>query len=123
MTAYTPNLPALITGLPGDPGLGPGASTRAPQTEFTRARQVLFLENLRSGWVRSAASAAGSRARPLRAGAKGRFGVDFVSTSSHFGTDARRSEDMLLSSARKSRQHASYRPHISPVRSTTTPPE
>ncbi len=46
MTAYTPNLPALITGLPGDPGLGPGASTRAPQTEFTRARQVLFLENL-----------------------------------------------------------------------------
>lgn len=85
MTAYTPNLPALITGLPGDPGLGPGASTRAPQTEFTRARQVLFLENLRSGWVRSAASAAGSRARPLRAGAKGRFGVDFVSTSSHFG--------------------------------------
>lgn len=39
MTAYTPKLPALITALPSD-------QTRAPQTEFTRARQVLFLENL-----------------------------------------------------------------------------
>jgi hypothetical protein len=39
----TPNLPALITALPG-PGSGSGAGyTRAPQTEFTRARQVLFL--------------------------------------------------------------------------------
>jgi hypothetical protein len=52
MTAYTPNLPALITALPGD-------HTRAPQTEFDRARQVLFLENLSiTGSVRSAASAA-----------------------------------------------------------------
>lgn len=39
MTAYTPNLPALITAPPDD-------ATRAPQTEFDRARQVLFLENL-----------------------------------------------------------------------------
>lgn len=31
MTAYTPNLPALITALPGD-------RTRAPQTEFTRGQ-------------------------------------------------------------------------------------
>ena len=53
MTAYTPNLPALITALPGD-------HTRAPQTEFTRARQVLFLENLSvTGSVRSAAAAGG----------------------------------------------------------------
>ena len=60
MTAYTPNLPALITALPGDPGSGPGASPRAPQTEFTRERQVLFLENLSvAGSVRSAAAAAG----------------------------------------------------------------
>lgn len=52
MTAYTPNLPALITALPGD-------HTRAPQTEFTRARQVLFLENLSvTGSVRSAAASA-----------------------------------------------------------------
>lgn len=53
MTAYTPNLPALITALPDD-------RARAPQTEFTRARQVLFLENLSvTGSVRSAAAAAG----------------------------------------------------------------
>lgn len=46
------NLPALVTALPGD-------ATRAPQTEFTRARQVDFLENLSvTGSVRSAASAA-----------------------------------------------------------------
>ena len=55
----TPNLPALITALPGDPGSGPGASHRAPQTGFDRTRQVLFLENLSvTGSVRSAASAA-----------------------------------------------------------------
>jgi hypothetical protein len=54
MTAYTPNLPALITALPGD-------HTRAPQTEFTRARQVLFLQNLSvTGSVRSAACAVGT---------------------------------------------------------------
>ena len=48
----TPNLPALITALPGD-------HTRAPQTEFTRERQVVFLENLSvTGSVRSAACAA-----------------------------------------------------------------
>ena len=53
MTIHTPNLPALIDALPGD-------HTRAPQTEFTRARQVRFLENLSlSGSARSAASAAG----------------------------------------------------------------
>lgn len=53
MTHYTPNLPALIGALPGD-------HTRAPQTEFTRARQVLFLDNLSvTGSVRSAAAAAG----------------------------------------------------------------
>lgn len=58
MTAYTPNLPALSTALPGD-------HTRAPQTEFIRARQVLFLENLSiTGSVRSAASAAGPLRRP-----------------------------------------------------------
>lgn len=52
MTAYTPNLPALITALPSD-------HTRAPQTEFDRARQVLFLENLSvTGSVRPAACAA-----------------------------------------------------------------
>jgi hypothetical protein len=48
----TRNLPALVTALPGD-------TTRAPQTAFTRARQVDFLENLSvTGSVRSAASAA-----------------------------------------------------------------
>lgn len=48
----TPNLPALITALPGD-------HARAPQTEFDRARQVLFLENLSvTGSVRSAAASA-----------------------------------------------------------------
>jgi len=53
MTVYTPNLPALIADLPGD-------DTRAPQTEFTRDRQVRFLENLSlTGSVRSAASAGG----------------------------------------------------------------
>lgn len=53
MTAYTPNVPALITALPGD-------ATRAPQTEFDRARQILFLENSAvTGSVRSAASADG----------------------------------------------------------------
>lgn len=53
MTAYTPSLPALITALPGD-------ETRAPQTEFTRERQVPFLENLSvTGSVRSAAAASG----------------------------------------------------------------
>lgn len=51
MTTYTPNLPVLIAALPGD-------TTRGPQTEFSRARQVLFLENLSvTGSVRSAASA------------------------------------------------------------------
>jgi hypothetical protein len=49
MTAYTPNLRALITALPSD-------RTRSPQTEFDRARQLLFLENLSvTGSVRSAA--------------------------------------------------------------------
>ncbi|MGX7895685.1 hypothetical protein [Tsuneonella sp. HG222] len=53
MTAHTPNLPALIAAMPGD-------RTRKPQTEFTRERQVLFLENLSvTGSVRSAAAAAG----------------------------------------------------------------
>ena len=53
MIAHTPNLPALIADLPGD-------DTRAPQTEFTRARQVRFLENLSlNGSVRSAAAAGG----------------------------------------------------------------
>ena len=53
MTAHTPNLPALIAALPGD-------ETRAPQTEFTRGRQVRFLENLSlTGSVRSAAAAGG----------------------------------------------------------------
>ncbi len=53
MTAHTPNLPALIAALPGD-------GTRAPQTEFTRGRQVRFLENLSlTGSVRSAAAAGG----------------------------------------------------------------
>jgi hypothetical protein len=53
MTAYTPNLPALITALPGD-------HTRAAQTEFTRARQVLFLDNPSvTGSVRSAAASGG----------------------------------------------------------------
>ena len=48
-----PNLPALISAIPGD-------HTRAPQTEFVRERQVVFLENLSvTGSVRSAASAAG----------------------------------------------------------------
>ena len=52
MTAYTPSLPSLVAELPGD-------ETRAPQTEFTRDRQVTFLENLSvTGSVRSAASAA-----------------------------------------------------------------
>lgn len=63
MTAYTPNLPALITALPGE-------ASRAPQTEFTRARQVLFLDNLSvTGSVRSvaAAAAAVNRAVPRRA--------------------------------------------------------
>ena len=51
--AQAPNLPALITAIPGD-------HTRAPQTEFIRERQVVFLENLSvTGSVRSAASAAG----------------------------------------------------------------
>lgn len=92
MTAYTPNLPALITALPSDPGSGPGAGRNcAPQEpdaaasipagccphcaaplpgadpvpasaeggQFTRARQVAFLENLSvTGSVRSAACAA-----------------------------------------------------------------
>ena len=49
----TPNLPALISAIPGD-------HTRAPQTEFVRARQVVFLENLSvTGSARSAACAAG----------------------------------------------------------------
>ena len=53
MTYYTPNLPALISAIPGD-------HTRAPQTEFVRERQVVFLENLSvTGSVRSAACAAG----------------------------------------------------------------
>lgn len=48
MTTHTPNLPALITALPGD-------ATRAPQTEFDRARQVLVLKHLSvTGSVRSA---------------------------------------------------------------------
>ena len=86
MTAYTPNLPALITALPGDqtrapqepdaaasiptgccpqcaaplPGAEP-APTSAEAGVFTRARQVAFLENLSvTGSVRSAASAAGT---------------------------------------------------------------
>ena len=59
MTAFTPNLPALIADLPG-PGSKPGAGCRKPQTEFTRERQVRFLENLAvSGSVRSAVTAAG----------------------------------------------------------------
>ncbi len=53
MTEHTPNLPALIADLPGD-------RTRKPQTEFVRARQVAFLENLSiTGSVRSASAAAG----------------------------------------------------------------
>ncbi|USA40927.1 hypothetical protein [Pelagerythrobacter marinus] len=52
-TIPTPNLPALIDALPSD-------STRAPQTEFTRERQVAFLSALAaSGSARRAAKAAG----------------------------------------------------------------
>ena len=50
---WVADLPALVTALPGD-------HTRAPQTEFVRERQVVFLENLSvTGSVRSAATAAG----------------------------------------------------------------
>ena len=49
----SPNLPALASADPDD-------RARAPQTEFTRERQVVFLENLSvTGSVRSAASSAG----------------------------------------------------------------
>ncbi|TMM50191.1 hypothetical protein [Qipengyuania marisflavi] len=52
-TAISPNLPALISAIPGD-------HTRAPQTEFVRARQVVFIDRLSvTGSVRAAARAAG----------------------------------------------------------------
>jgi len=51
--AAVPALATLIEALPGD-------ETRAPQTEFVRDLQVLFVDNLAlTGSVRSAASAAG----------------------------------------------------------------
>lgn len=51
--ARAPNLPALIDALPSD-------ATRPAQTEFTRERQVAFIENLATtGSARSAAKAAG----------------------------------------------------------------
>ena len=53
MSAYTPNLPALIDALPGD-------AEKPPQTGFYRALQVEFVEHLSvTGSVRSAASQVG----------------------------------------------------------------
>lgn len=84
MTAYTPNVPALLTALPSDhtralhqsdaaasipagcfpqcaaplPGAEP-VPTSAEGVQFTRARQVTFLENVSvTGAVRLAANAA-----------------------------------------------------------------